>query len=62
MNQKHISISLGEKLMTAFQENKILKAMNKSALVRDAVSDYIKRNLEGKTEGSENEKIQSENK
>lgn len=50
MDRKHISVSLGEKLMTAFQEHKILKSINRSAFVRDAVTDYIERNLKSESE------------
>jgi metal-responsive CopG/Arc/MetJ family transcriptional regulator len=60
MNQKHISVSLGEKLMTAFQEHKILKSMNRSAFVRDAVTDYIERNLKGKIEENETQNEKGE--
>lgn len=56
MNQKHISVSLGDKLMAAFQQDKILRNMNRSAFVRDAVSDYIERNLKTERNRNQNEK------
>lgn len=43
--QKNICVALGDDLMTALRENKLLRNMNRSALVRDAVSEYIDRYL-----------------
>ncbi len=54
--QKNICVSLGDKLMAAFEENKLLKTMNRSALVREAVADYIKRNLQSESKNEEGRK------
>ena len=48
--QKNLCITLGKELTRALQENPILRDMNKSALVRSALTEYIEKNLKEEKE------------
>lgn len=53
---RNISISLGKDLTAKLQGHPILKDMNRSALVRSALNDYLERVLKEDKEENQNEK------
>jgi metal-responsive CopG/Arc/MetJ family transcriptional regulator len=55
--KSNISVNLGHDLMRVFQEDPLLRFVNRSRLIRDAVTDFIERmNQERRNDENKGEK------
>lgn len=53
---KNISVNLSDELMNFLQVHPVLRFMNRSKLVREALEDFITKNFQSRREDSKNEK------